>query len=129
MDVTAQNLQNRVQKLHNVHQDTYNVLLKNALTFINMQSNLGAQTCYYTVPVVLPGHALFPYEPAMDFLIAQLQKRGFQVSRHGPQILYISWMFLNTTDASGSSGVNMISGDPKKRKLPKKYTAFLKKKV
>lgn len=120
--VTAQSLQKNLKKLHDIHQNTYEVLFKNALTFIGMQSALGAQECFHTVPMVLPGHALFPYNQAVVFIMESLAKRGFHVKRHSHQIIHVSWI------CSDQETANVECGGSAKRKLPRKYTAFLKKK-
>jgi hypothetical protein len=91
MQCTTRNIFKVIEKKNERRQETFKVVMKKCITFIERNVAINNLNCFYQVPEFIVGHSMYNLEECITYLTMELKDGGFIVKYFFPNILYISW--------------------------------------
>ena len=94
------NIQKALEEKKKKRHEIFNIILKKCSTFIEKNVAFNNYSCFYQVPEFMIGYPLYSLEECVQYIQQELIGNGFYIKYFLPNILYISWNPIETSNPS-----------------------------
>jgi hypothetical protein len=90
--LSAKEIANRERTRRNVRKETYRAILEQLCRKIRSNCDKGQRSAYLEVPPFVLGYPPFNVAQAVEYIVRQLERLGYQVYRRGLIHLEVTWI-------------------------------------
>ena len=96
--LSARDITRMQAKKRNLKKDLYKTILEGFSKKIRVAADNGQIQAFLTVPTFVVGFPVFDPIPATVYLMRQLERLGYTVTRYDTTQIYVSWSTATTRD-------------------------------